>query len=475
MNKSKKWKIGLLFMGVALLSGCTKSFCTVQDKVNMMYVYETTVNNNGETNLQQIVNTVNETGSYYAPTEAFFNYIEENVAATVVNEYYTYTLTFIENEQEIVKTYQEIGAEALISNQDIRKAFVNTNEYALVKYAKEFSTNINDTWSNFDKWKKEALNKGLTIRDVGSDYFYSQMKNKYNSYTATITACITPVDREFDGLKLEGKSWGDAFKLGLIEGLLVWPISTMLYYFTIGFSSMGWFGTLLAIFLVTLIVRGVLTACTFKQTLSQQRMTDMGPELEALQQKYPNANTNEYEKQMMAQEQMAIYKKNGVNPFGMFIIMIFQFPIFIAVWGAMSGSAILREGQIFGLHLSDNSWNAVTHWQGIPSVVAIIIFVLMSVMQAVSMLLPQYLQKKRNEKNVTKLNKSASKNSTNTQMKIMNYVMLAMIIFMGATLPIAMAIYWFVSALISLTQSLIMSSISQKRSKNSGYVKYKNK
>lgn len=238
---------------------------------------------------------------------------------------------------------------------------------------------------------------------------------------------------------------------------------------------MGWFGTLLAIFLVTLIVRGVLTACTFKQTLSQQRMTDMGPELEALQQKYPNANTNEYEKQMMAQEQMAIYKKNGVNPFGMFIIMIFQFPIFIAVWGAMSGSAILREGQIFGLHLSDNSWNAVTHWQGIPSVVAIIIFVLMSVMQAVSMLLPQYLQKKRNEKNVTKLNKSASKNSTNTQMKIMNYVMLAMIIFMGATLPIAMAIYWFVSALISLTQSLIMSSISQKRSKNSGYVKYKNK
>ena len=159
MNKSKKWKIGLLFMGVALLSGCTKSFCTVQDKVNMMYVYETTVNNNGETNLQQIVNTVNETGSYYAPTEAFFNYIEENVAATVVNEYYTYTLTFIENEQEIVKTYQEIGAEALISNQDIRKAFVNTNEYALVKYAKEFSTNINDIWSNFDKWKKEAQSK----------------------------------------------------------------------------------------------------------------------------------------------------------------------------------------------------------------------------------------------------------------------------------------------------------------------------
>ena len=32
---------------------------------------------------------------------------------------------------------------------------------------------------------------------------------------------------------------------GFIEGLLVWPISAMLYYFTLAFSSLGTFGTIL--------------------------------------------------------------------------------------------------------------------------------------------------------------------------------------------------------------------------------------
>lgn len=477
MKKSNKWKIGLLFMGIAILTGCTKSFCTIQDKVNMMYIYEITENKEGKTNLEQICDTVNETGSYFAPSEAFFSYIEEKVAIEVKREYYSRTITYLDDQTETTTTYERLQVSDLLSPSPIREAFVKSNEYALVKYAKANSNSLGDVWSNYDKWKIEAINDGnrnFTLKDIGSDYFYTQMKSKFNSYTSSITACITPVDRTFDGLKLQGKSWGDAFKLGLIEGLLVWPISTMLYYFTTWFSAMGWFGTILAIFLVTLIVRGVLMLCTFKQTMSQQKMTDLQPELAALSQKYPNANTNTYQKNAMAQEQMALYKKHGVNPFGMFIVLIFQFPIFIAVWGAMSGSAILREGHILGLQLSDNSWNAVIHWSGVPSIMAIIIFVLMAAMQAISMLLPQYLQKKRTEK-VTKLNKNPNSQNTANQMKVMNYVMLAMIIFMGATLPIAMAIYWFVSALISLAQSLIMSSISNKRTNRNGFVKYKTK
>lgn len=482
MNKSKKWKVGLLFMGLAILTGCTRSFCTIQDKANMMYLYESTVNADGKTNLDQLVESVNKTESYFAPSEQYFTYIEERVAEEVLYKYSVANLTYKNGDEMVTTTYskisesEELHKSLLTEGTELRKAFVKTNEYSLVKYAEANATSMNSLWKNYDKWREEAVNEkyNLTLKDVGSNYFHVQLKSKFNAYANGITACITPVDREFEGLKLEKKSWGDAFKIGLIEGLLVWPISTMLYYFTIWFGSMGTFGTILAIFLVTLIVRGVLMLMTFKQTMSQQRMTDLSPELEALSGKYPNANTNTYEKQALASEQMALYKKHGVNPFGMFIVLIVQFPIFISVWSAMSGSAILREGNIFGLRLSDNFWNSITHWDGTASWVAIVIFVLMSIMQALSMLLPQYLQKKRNEK-VAKMGKNPSKNSTNKQMKIMNYFMLGMIIIMGATLPIAMAIYWFISAFISLGQSLIMSHISTKRTNKDGYVKYKTK
>ena len=469
MNKKNLWKTGLLFFGAILLTGCTKSFVTVQDKSNMMYIYETTETAEGQTNLDRIVKTVNDTGNYFAPSDAFFDYIEEKVADSVKRNY-GYRVVIGD------KPYSQIELSELLEEGATRDAFVASNEYALTKYAKENSTSLNDMWSNYNAWRKSALNEGLTLEDIGSDYYHSYMQSQFNGYANAITACITPVDGVFDGLKLEGKSWGEAFGYGLIEGLLVWPISAMLYYFAQAFSSMGAFGTILSIFLVTLIVRGVLLLLTFRQTMSQQRMTQLQPELAKLQAKYPNANTNQYEKNMMAQEQMALYKKYKINPFGMFIVMIFQFPIFIAVWGAMSGSAILRTGHIFGLQLSAPTGSSIWNWSGTPSVVALVIFIVMALLQAVSMLLPQYLQKKRTAK-VAKMGKNPAQDKTASQMKIMNYVMLIMIIVMGITLPVAMAIYWCISALISLMQSLIMSSISNRNieNKNKNFTKYKTK
>ena len=292
------------------------------------------------------------------------------------------------------------------------------------------------------------------------------MKASFNNYANTITATITPVDGVFDGLKLQGKGWGYTFtNVGLIEGLLVWPIAALLYYFAMAFSSLGVGGIVLSILLVTIIVRGLLLLLTFKQTASQQKITALQPQIAKLQEKYPHADTNQYEKQAMAQEQMELYKKNHVNPFSMFIVLLVQFPVFIAVWGAMSGSAVLREGELWGLRLSANTGSSIIHWTGTPSVVALVIFIIMAIAQAVSMLLPQFIQKKKTEK-VAKLNKNPTAAKTNNQMMIMNIVMLVMIIFTGTQLPVAMSIYWIITALISLVQSLVMSHITNRKAKN---------
>ena len=76
MKIKNKWKLGLLFLGALVLTGCTKSFVTVQDKANMMIIYQNQEVSEGKTNLDQIVENVNKTGSYFAPSEQFFDYIE---------------------------------------------------------------------------------------------------------------------------------------------------------------------------------------------------------------------------------------------------------------------------------------------------------------------------------------------------------------------------------------------------------------
>ena len=53
-------------------------------------------------------------------------------------------------------------------------------------------------------------------------------------------------------------------------------------------------------------------------------------------------------------------------------------------------------------------------------------------------------------------------------MKMFTYIMMAMIIFMGFTLVSAMGVYWFVGALFSICQTLIVDRITTARAKKKG-------
>ena len=47
-------------------------------------------------------------------------------------------------------------------------------------------------------------------------------------------------------------------------------------------------------------------------------------------------------------------------------------------------------------------------------------------------------------------------------MKIMTYVMMAFVLFMGWSLPVGMGIYWFIGAIISILQSLLTEAIQAR-------------
>lgn len=362
-----------------------------------------------------------------------------------------------------------------------------------VKYYNE--ANPSDKFENLRVWNNEIITQeGFCFDDGLSSNFLNLMSSTLSTQVANLRTCITVDDGFYghvsndplnDTVLIEGKGedfyegWGRAFsEHGFLEGLLVYPIGTMVENFAHIFGMNG-YGQIFAVLLATFIIRILFMLVTLPSTLSQQKMTFLQPELAKLQQKYPNANTNDYEKQKLAAAQMALYKKYKVHPFASLLIIFIQFPVFICVWNALQGSASLSRDAVLGLRLSDTIWNVLSNFTNWPSNpgwwTALVLIILMSAAQIISMLVPNWLNKKK-MKNVTKLNNSSSMNQQNKTLKYTQWIMTIFIVIMGFTLPSAMGVYWFAGAIISIIQSIVIHYIFIVRSnKRNGNYKDNNK
>lgn len=420
--------------GLFVLSSCTASFCSPQDISRVMYAYEN--GNVSEDPTQFVANaglagiiTQAEESGFDTPSEAFWLAIDERVLTSA-------TTTATNNSQG------NLDEVAILANYGYVK-FLGTNSAI---------------WGNWDRWVNEIKLELPTSETPNLD-FTQLYKTTIDQFAAQYRSCITTTTGGYgpNGEYLfEGKTWAEAFSRGLIEGLFVYPVAFLIEFFNTTFaSSVPGLSQVLSILLTTIIVRGLMIAVTFKSTLASQKMSLLQPEIAKLQNKYPNANTNQYEKQRMAQEQWAIYQKNGVNPFNQILIAFVQFPVFIAVWGAMTGSAVLATGSFLDLNLASPLGGIITsNWFQGSWWTAVVIFVLMTLAQFIAMKLPMWFQKQA-QKKVAHTVKSNAAQSSQSQANMVSNVMFVMIIVMGFSLPSAMGIYWFIGALISLAQTLL--------------------
>lgn len=329
-------------------------------------------------------------------------------------------------------------------------------------------------------WNDEIADT-LGVDSVMTSNYIKAYETLLNQKVSTVRTCITVEDGFYGNLTndplnntvlVEGKSvdfwadWGNAFtKHGFLEGLLVYPIAVGVENLSHAFGMNGW-GQVGAVLVMTLIVRFLFMAITFPSTLSQQKMSYLQPEIAKLQQKYPNATTNEYDKQRLSQAQMALYKKHKVHPFLSMVTLIIQFPLFICVWNALQGSASLGTDAVLGLNLADSIWSVLTNFTNWPSNpgwwTALVLILIMSAGQVVGMLLPQWLNKKRT-KSVAKTVKSETMDKNAKTMKITQWVMTIFVIIMGFTLPAAMGVYWFAGSIFTIIQSLILHFVFVKK------------
>mgnify|MGYP003320333524 CR=1 FL=1 len=367
------------------------------------------------------------------------------------------------------------------------------HQYGYLKFYDEKSKDNAQIWENFDYYwdltAKYIISTKGSIDYVPSNDFKNQYKTTISALNNANRSCLTTVQGNYglygpnkEHVELEAKTYNDGWSKGFFEGLLVWPLGAFIDTLATGFGYQVGTGVgassygspnngvpqLLAILVITVIIRLALSLLTIKQTMGNAKMTELQPEITKIQAKYPNANTNRYEKQRMAEEMQKLYKKNKINPFSTILVLIVQFPVFICVWGALSGSAILTNGTFLGLRLGESISSALfngTNWTAAGNygaVTALFLFILMGVAQTIAMLLPQWMQKAKAKK-VAKLGKNPSQKSQDNKMKWVTYIMLIMIIIMGFSLVSAMGVYWLVGALFSIAQTLITQKIIESK------------
>ena len=249
----------------------------------------------------------------------------------------------------------------------------------------------------------------------------------------------------------------------------MWVVSWIMRAFhdlftTLGMDAAnGWTWTLSIVALV-LVIRAALIPVFVKQIKAQRGMQALQPDLRKLQQKY-KGKTDQLSRQAMTQEQMALYKKHGTNPFSACLPMLIQMPFFFALFQVLSqASGASDEGRgigalsaqdiqqfdastIFGAPLSAS----LLHGGGGDNQVAVIV---LSIIMILAMTASQFItQKQIMSKNMSE---EALASPFMRQQQMMLYILPLVFGIGGINFPIGVLIYWTTTNLWTMGQQFLV-------------------
>ena len=118
-------------------------------------------------------------------------------------------------------------------------------------------------------------------------------------------------------------------------GFLWWIAIPLFKALTFFHDMVGNWG--LAIILLTLLVKGLLSGFSAKGYRSMANMRRVAPAMKRLQERYAN------DREKLSKEMMALYQKEGANPLGSCLPMLLPMPVFLALYWVLLESVELRQ------------------------------------------------------------------------------------------------------------------------------------
>lgn len=218
-----------------------------------------------------------------------------------------------------------------------------------------------------------------------------------------------------------------------------------------------------AIILLTIAMRVIMTPLVWKQTKSMLELQQVQPKIKALQEKYKN------NKEKQQEELMKFYQENKVNPFGGCLPLLLQMPIFIALYGVLGGTATdigptfakylmsLPEAaraaaKGFWLILPDLTKTPMVVWQAAAktggiggAIVGVLPYAIFVILFGLSVWLPQYL-----------MTQDPVQRRTGTYMAVF-------MLYVGWVSPAGVLLYWVTSSAWQVAQQLITQRVMARK------------
>lgn len=214
------------------------------------------------------------------------------------------------------------------------------------------------------------------------------------------------------------------------------PILILLHYF---YGYLGNFGV--AILLLTVFIKLLLFPLAHKGYKGMNRLKDLQPKMTALKEKF-TGNPSGFQQALIE-----LYRKEKVNPMAGCLPILLQIPVFFALYKVLYVSIEMRHAPFFGWikDLSAPDPTSIFNLFGLipldlPNFLMVGFFPLL---MAVTM----YLQQK--------LNPEPTDPTQALVMKLMPWVLL----FMFASFPSGLVIYWAWSNILSIVQQLLIRKL----------------
>lgn len=211
------------------------------------------------------------------------------------------------------------------------------------------------------------------------------------------------------------------------------------------FKVLPWADAGVVVILLTIIVRLILYPLSRKAVLTQVKMNDIAPELQAIKEKYKN-------QEEQAQKTLELYREKGVNPFSGILVLLIQIPIIFALYRIFYTLPKVDISLLYPFinapsHISTTFLNIVD-LSGRSLVIA--------VLAAVTTYFQLHISSAKPQQANTKQGDSFSDNLTKSMQGQMKYLFPVMMFFIAYKVSGVIALYFVTTNLFTVAQEIFV-------------------
>ncbi|MDO4241502.1 MAG: membrane protein insertase YidC [Microbacteriaceae bacterium] len=250
---------------------------------------------------------------------------------------------------------------------------------------------------------------------------------------------------------------------------ILWPIRWLVeaimavwhaLFTGIGLESNSGLTWVLSIIGLVVVVRLLILPLTVRQIRSSRKMMELSPLVKKIQQKY-KGKKDQYSRQQMQREMMALYKEHKTNPLASCFPILAQLPVFFSLFfvlrdasakvtgvGFMDAdlTASFHDAEFLGAPLKMTFFESLANDKPVVAVMLGIIMILMVASQF-------FTQLQLMSKNVSDETKASSMYK---QQKVILYIIPFAFLFSGLTFALALNLYWLATNLWTVGQQAVV-------------------